>query len=130
MFGHADETDGFSRVPPRPDFDQVGAQRRRRHWTYWNNHVKEANRGFLEVMGCIHYDRLLAIDEHGDCVNRDPHLLVEFDREDGPFDQQILSIEYGPLHDRHRMRADENNRKKFFPDAIPDEEPSLPDERP
>jgi len=42
MSGHADETDGFSRVPPRPEFYQIGAQRLCRHWTYWNNHVKQA----------------------------------------------------------------------------------------
>lgn len=131
---HWDAMFGFADIPCATDVDPRRAVRDRdrmnlrwRFMNYWNNHVGDRNRGFLSVMRTVHYDRILAIDEHGDSAHSGVQLLVEFDREHGPFEPATYCvIEYGPHHMRRPLRADESDRITFFPSEIPDEEPIPP----
>ncbi len=75
----------------------------------------------------MHYDRILAVDEHGDVAHPVVQLLVEFDREDGPFELQPTTLSnMGRPFFRQQRRADDVDRIPFFPSQIPDEAPTSP----
>jgi hypothetical protein len=90
-----------------------------RFGTYWNK-LASHNRGLLRIVRCTHFDRILAIDEDGDFYHTCPHLMVEFNREHGPFEPQSYRFIEG-LHCFELIR-DETARVKFFPSPIPDED--------
>jgi hypothetical protein len=95
-------------------------EKRSRYWTYWLEKIPEKNRAWFTVYRCVHYDRILAVDEHGDVENEGPHVLVEFDPKHGPFEGwDSAVVEWGPLHFTKRLRAEGSTRMKFFPESIP-----------
>lgn len=97
---------------------------RARYRAWWDTNVPERNQAILSIMRCIHYDRILAIDEHGDSENAGVHLLAEFDREQGPFEaREYPVIDFGSLSPRQRLFPTSSTRVAFFPSDIPTRSP-------
>ena len=86
---------------------------------YWSTRPT-SERGWFIRLGLIHYDSILAIDEHGDAFNAGPHLFVEFNETNGPFDWFNTRLEMG-IHDSPTSWTPEpSKRQKLFPDVLPD----------
>lgn len=58
----------------------------------WREATKDCidRRCYIDRKRFIHYDRILAVDVDGDTANRGPHVLVDFDPANGPFDQRAV----------------------------------------
>lgn len=90
------------------------------HWEFWKKTVPDSNKATYKVARAIHYDRILAIDEHGDGFNAGPHVLVEFDRIHGPFDSGIFYfVETIRKHASQTLWVTDENRIEFFPKELP-----------
>lgn len=100
-------------------------EKRDKYWSYWYNKIPEKNRATFYVIKYINYDRILDVDEDGDLYYQGPHIYVEFDREKGPFDPEMLSeyIEFDSHFSRKYSHPTIANRIKFFPKRIPKPEP-------
>lgn len=124
IFQFADLPSGSPEDSFRHNRDEEAKSDRNRYWSYWIETVPDKNRAFLIHMRAIHYDRILAIDEHGDCEYSGPHLLVEFDNEHGPFEPtRYRTVEFGQSMFRRNLIPTEENRIRFFPEEIPTEFP-------
>lgn len=87
------ETGEWDILPVRTVFYRYGEKLfgGRSDWTPDDEHplyptIPEPNRVSVRVIRSIHYDRILAIDKDGDAFNEGPHLLVDFDENDGFFE--------------------------------------------
>jgi hypothetical protein len=116
------EPPGDSSVQP---VDLAESAKYQRYWSYWYHQVPENNRATLKLLHFIHYDRILAVDEHGDRYNEGIHLLVEFDPEHGPFGPgEWRRVDFGRTYYRRNLQPSNDNRIRFFPDVIPELPPS------
>jgi len=81
----------------------------------WEGRVPEQNRVHIERLRFIHYDRILAVDEFGDAAHEGPHILVEFDGFEGPFEPYVVDVitDIRPYSHR-RERAEPENRVRYF----------------
>ena len=81
--------------------------------------MAEENRARLEVIGWVHFDDILLVDEIGDGYNEPPHVLVQRDPTYGFFrNTRAFVTQNQQLHP-----ADELKRDKLFPDPIPETPP-------
>lgn len=87
------------------------------HSRWWQ--LPERNRAALEIVGFVHYDRVLAVDELGDRFHQGPHLFIEFSEEEGPFDGYQDWVKYGADGSRNRIRPTKDSRGNFLPDVLP-----------
>ncbi len=89
--------------------------------------LPDENQAYLEILGTIHYDRVMLVDDIGDKFNKAPHLLVEYSAESGPFDSFFTVLDPVSRFGRW-VGADDADRVDFFPDEIPegpkDDEPT------
>jgi hypothetical protein len=86
--------------------------------TYWTKNVSRENQVMLKVIRFIHYDRVLVLDDIGDCFNDPPHLLVEPNGTDGFFEtaKEQFWLEFTHTF----VRALTEKRTAFFPREIPE----------
>lgn len=86
---------------------------------FWEK-IPNKNRGYFEVECFLAYDKILAIDEHGDRLFPHPHIYVPFYIKDGPFESfQLVTLKtVAPPYDELRF-PDEKNIVKYFPDEFP-----------
>jgi hypothetical protein len=88
---------------------------------FWNEFVAD-DRAHLTVIRSIPFDRLLAIDIHGDGYYPIPHVFVEFDETHGPFSPgSIRRLEYPGGYGPRRIDIDptKENRAEIFPRELP-----------
>ena len=102
--------------PDETDDDQSEEYARR----YWLTNITEEERGFLRVIGLIHYDQVVLIDDLGDYFNEAPHLLVDFPSNEELFKEYITILVKGyGINERH-WRPEEMSRIQLFPKIIPE----------
>ena len=92
-------------------------------WEYWRGNVPSSNKAILKIIRTISNDRILAFDEAGDSVNSGPHILVEFDALNGPYEPggfATVELTGNPL--RRFMWANDDNRIDYFPKQIPNQD--------
>jgi hypothetical protein len=90
---------------------------------FWNEYVGDSQRATLKVVRVVPWDRILAIDPHGDESHPVPHLFVEFDQETGPFNELEYAWLVPSWYDgggRPMPRASRVTRATFFPVPIPE----------
>ncbi|GEM_PF-3218411 len=124
---HWDVLSGCDDVPPpiadSPipwEAEDEARQRREPYWSYWMNRVPNQNQGYLQVIQFVHYDRILAVDEHGDIRHPGPHLYIDYDQQYGAFDARYWRvIEFGTYPFRRFLEVSEENRVVFFPKELP-----------
>jgi hypothetical protein len=101
---------------------QENAKKRHKYWSYWKQNVPEKNQGWYEVLRCVHYNRILAVDEHGDVYHEGPHILIEWNPKDGPFELfRAERVEFGQYPVKRFLTPNAENRVTFFPPKIPPE---------
>ena len=86
---------------------------------FWGK-LPEPNRGWLEIVRVVPYDKIIAIDETGDIFVRQPHIYVAFDWLHGPFEpyEYVTLSTFGPQGTE--IHPKEENRIRFFPKKLPD----------
>lgn len=101
---------------PWANHDKKAAFAVRRFW----NQIPQANRGTLEVIRLVPYDKIIAIDKDGDPYAPRPHIYVPFTAENGPFEPGALVklVTFSPT--RAEMHPKDEHRIEFFPKAFPD----------
>lgn len=117
---------GFIREDPWNDVDEekVRKQRQLLH-DFWYYRIPEENRAWFRVYRFIPYERIVAVDELGDDWTNDmgqvcPHLYVEFQGSNGPFDEfQQFQIETIG-HNATRFSPKKNKKIEYFPSKIPE----------
>lgn len=112
-----DSWPGQPRVAYLPDVADVDQERNRYTQFWWT--IPEHNRGWYSVVGLIHYDSILSIDEFGDTYNPGPHLIVDFESPEPPFSLTKIVLEVGTGFTKRRIDSEKKNRTKFFPDVPP-----------
>lgn len=100
-----------------PDEKNLDAERNLYTQFWWG--TPEHNRGWYSIVGLVHYDNILAVDEFGDSYNPGPHLIVDFETPQPPFSLTKIVLEVGSAYSKRRIDPDKKNRKKFFPDVPP-----------
>jgi hypothetical protein len=81
----------------------------------WIDATKEDQRYYIDRVRFIHYDRILAVDAEGDTANDGPHLFVEFDPVNGPFEQRELLIATSDAtFSSHCHKLDPEKKVGFF----------------
>lgn len=89
---------------------------------YWERNVPKENKAWAIELRMIHYDRILALDEIGDCYNEGPHLLVDYRADGDPFEPRMAYfLKSGQGYATKSMVPDDGTRVEFFPGQIPDE---------
>lgn len=90
---------------------------------YSERHISENNRAWAMTIKSIHYDRILAIDELGDLHNEGPHLLVDYIKDNDPFEPNwsYLVIKSAGGFSVKSFIPENKLKKNFFPKKIPDE---------
>jgi hypothetical protein len=112
-------------TPAPPELKYVNApthdelRKRANYWNCWSK-IPQKNQAWLNEVRLLHYDRILAVDEDGDCCHEGPHLLVEFGDEGPAFEPEVFQrINFGSGY-YHDLQPTSENRVKFFPDIVPD----------
>ena len=115
-------------VPNSPDiynldrgwYDPNKVQHRYR--SYWSGEIPNINRAWLMILKIISYDRILAFDEIGDCYNEGPHLLLEYDSNVGPWEQNrgLSILRSADPYIPDAILEQEGKRISFFPRDIPE----------
>lgn len=111
-------------IPSHPvvwgaDADVGDWDKRSLYDAFWEMRIEPLNQAWMMQLGTIAYDRILLCDEIGDSFNDGPHLIVEWTREDDPFDLRCTRIEWA--HDSGRtFQVDHTKRIPFFPKPLPD----------
>ena len=92
-----------------------------RYRSYWSREIPNENRAWLIVLRIISYDRILAFDEIGDCYNERPHLLLEYDSNVGPWEQNrgISILRSADPYMWDTILEQEGKCISFFPKDIP-----------
>lgn len=108
-------TDNNMQEPWAPDEDETLTRRARHFW----DRLPPENRGTFELTGCIQYEDILAIDEHGDDWHKGPHMYVTFNRNgNGPFSGvQFEMLTYSPHVRSYDVQW--KDRIKHFPNTYP-----------
>jgi hypothetical protein len=84
--------------------------------------LPERNKGMLRVLCIVHYDRVLAIDEEGDSFHPGPHVLVDFDKQHGPFEAAGMVVIESDSHSlRLPLYPKADKRVSFFPSIVTDD---------
>ena len=87
----------------------------------WLSATTDNTRYYIDRVRFVHYDRIVAIDADGDTVNPGPHLYVEFDRVNGPFEpRELLVATPETALGGQSIKLDPANKVKVF-DATPPE---------
>jgi hypothetical protein len=104
------------------------ADLRAKYFSYWNDKIPEGNRAWVRCIREISYSRIMAVDEFGDRYNNAPHLLVEYRPGGDPFEEggHIFVEHVG--NPQTGFCARKENKRKYFPDIIPDPMPFKIDE--
>jgi hypothetical protein len=88
---------------------------RENHWKareIWDK-LSETNKGYYFEVRPIHFDRILLVDEIGDCYNPPPHIIVDY-LNNSPFENRIIRyIESGKSLYPHEHLQDPNNDKRI-----------------
>ena len=103
--------------PTRRDKDYSLDERARR---FWLTRVPKAERANYRVLGFIHYDRVVVIDEIGDRYNEPPHVLVDCMAPDHLFGDYRAVVESGYGFDLRRLFPEEAERRTLFPTTFPE----------
>lgn len=125
VFNPDDETwdslsdfDHQKRRPPnmefqfRPDQGFEGEKQRfTERWITTTAHCED-HRCNIDLLRFIHYDRILAVDSDGDIRNPAPHLFIEFDPVNGPFEPREVLVASALGHPKKRL--DLSKRIDFF----------------
>jgi len=110
-----DPADNRSKRP----LDDQRWQKLEAYRSHWQDSVPRKNQAWLYRLRFINYNRILAVDEFGDCQHENPHLLVEFDPEHGPFNQRVVeNIDIEDIGFWRRFRATPETRIVFFPEEF------------
>lgn len=91
-------------------------EQRQRVELVWNR-IPEQNRGHLTETVYLPYDRILAIDDHGDNIFDEPHIYIEFDPDGVPFCASSAVIDTIGV-ESVRIHPEKENRIEYFPDEL------------
>ncbi|MFI5330564.1 MAG: restriction endonuclease [Desulfobaccales bacterium] len=82
---------------------------------FWNNEITEKNGGRLEIVGIIPFNKIIEIDGDGDNWFEGPHIYVQFDMQNGPFEGLYVTLKTlsGEI-----FYPELKNRIKFFPEEF------------
>lgn len=111
---------------PTPQRDRKALQRDMKQcdrlWRFFYNEIPEDERGWLEIVGWIPLDDILAVDNLGDAFNEPPHILAMRDHRHRFFTHTRVFLQ--PDRDPDSDHLDPGNLKRMslFPDPIPDVE--------
>lgn len=87
---------------------------------FLNEYIPEEEQAKLVVRRAVPLERLLAIDPIGDGHYPVPHIIIEFDKKNGPFtDEYFDRLESMNQHRHLDIEPLEENRAKIFPDPLP-----------
>lgn len=122
---HWDYVSGINKAEPhnnpwRDEYDKKKREREDRVHHYWLNLPKE-NQAWLEVIEFIPYDRILAIDEHGDKDFPHPHIYVEPNSTKSFFEEKNYEVRLKTtgIMSRSIYFPDEKNKIEHFPKRFP-----------
>ncbi len=95
---------------------------------FWNECIAEEDRAFLKIYRTVPLDRVLALDPLGDGYFPVPHILIDFDETNGPFDAGEIAVLDRPSHHAAAfdLRPSRDNRTEIFPKALPAEDDPIP----
>jgi hypothetical protein len=82
--------------------------------------VPEECQARYQVIGLVHYDQIVVVDEFGDSYHEGPHLLVDCEGRPSPFRRLVPVLRTYGYGGGKEVRADELSKTSFFPDPIPD----------
>lgn len=93
---------------------------------FWFYKIPEANKAWFRVYRQIPFEKIIAIDEHGDNITSEhgkkcPHIFLPFDPKNGPYnDRQEYLIEPYGRYNGSSYWPKKDNKIKFFPDPLPE----------
>ena len=87
---------------------------------YWHNLPRE-NQAWLEVIEFIPYDRILAIDEHGDEDFPRPHIYIEPNSTKSFFEEKSFEVILRTIGtmSKNIYFPDKKNKIEYFPKRFP-----------
>lgn len=90
---------------------------------FWDEYVPEGERAYFKGLSLVPLDQIIAVDPIGDGYFPVPQVMVEFDRDLGPFrgdlGAQWLERTTG-YATSVELRPTENTRVRFFPEPLPE----------
>ncbi len=120
--GH-DDGQSWQQAASFPEETRYASEEYGRAHAYWSSKPDNA-RGWFIRRGLIHYNDILAIDEHGDAFHPGPHILVELNNENGLFTRFSDIVKGGSGPSGYEFLPTEEKKVRLFPDTFPDPLPS------
>jgi hypothetical protein len=119
-----DEIDlGFPRHPElyggMPERAEEALEREEQARRFWTTQVPDSEQAHLRILGFVHYDRIVALDDVGDRFHPPPHLLLACMRPNELFDDLVEVIEHGYGYSDKMWRVRELERARLFPSPVP-----------
>jgi len=95
---------------------------------FWREHIHEQDQAYLKVYRSVPIDRILAIDPIGDGFYPVPHVLIQFDDNEGPFSpgESAFLERLGTQGGRIELQATKENRVVVFPTPLPSKQDPTP----